>query len=1210
MADDRRQKPPGGPPRRPLPACVERPCPLVPDEDSTLYAPNPVFILVMIAFGAVVCLMLLGFVLTAFLGSGRPGGAEALNDTPIPVPAAEVEDVEAKHRTVVAAFRAPAPTWPAAELAAIEQSLSRFIAAVTSEDANEFHDQINHRRMFAQVKRSGVPTSLTQRANDSGAQNVRSALELPQGFRRFRIADVSAGTEPEEVVVCLHVWREDDFAEPMRFWLAREGLGWKVFDWERLRIGLRRSTLVALQISPAMSPPHRALANIVQQTNQFDRLFREGNREQAYLALQQAQQGLNAIGPSIEADQARVTVADALLRTGQTVEAYALYKAVQSPEQVPGAVYGQAVCLYSASRAGRALVEINRFEQMLGPGPLVHRLRAELLTSLKRRSEASEEWIKVRQVDPEASVLESLAIALGPDQLDRLAEFLDRTTEPAAAAEALLVHYRIQNHFPIQKWLADYIESQHPDSARAFAAQATVSAAENDFEGAMRLMKQAIAATSDDEQRTGYVTRSRGYAWSAGKEQELLEGAEQAKEVFQQFVSDPEDRYEEREVAGSPRLRSFVQKFLERFPNDPDANFALGEMLQQEEKLPEAEVAFRKAAANAEPELEASITQRLQSIAIAQGKAIEQYRAAPSSEKFLELAEPLRWTTNTRYLADLVVAHRTNFPTDPSLRVYEAIVARNEGRFEDAYVIYRSMVHEVDPDTGQPLANPHDPTFRAGWLEAAAAAGRLREVYEEADPPGSAFNEVASQLRTNNDWSGLQQIIALHGQRSPGDPQIMDYQMFLDEGRGNHGAVVQTLQTTGRHLQSQNWQQYYGRIDTDRYFHSLLLLNRKAEAIDYARECDVRLLSDVIPALGLVAAEDVDALLAYVAGHSAPRNLVPRLYSDVELGRSLRTPAFRKFREVWPPRLATAAPDKRSIVLTSEVWMPPLAEFERLASKALGVAQVETLPQAQSTVISGGRFVRPPKDDAATRPISMNRFLVSHPHGKLLITFSAAPYVPEKNRTHLGLVSRRLLEGHRAWIGVADIRSSTTSQNEQSRLHGTMLASLLTHGGVGLYSENWTRLIPAGDQLISQLQADGLTEALFQGKRIEYLYSAIEQESDEAESEEDAEKEAALVTARIKSLAEAFGRRKESDRFRLQTMVTTGHATEAFWSTVTAVEAQEWGGYQFLVTLESASRLDPDLTPGEPFEIFSHAITDYEYTVDGKTHRASDQEQE
>jgi tetratricopeptide (TPR) repeat protein len=1164
-------------------------------------------VLALIAAALVVFLMLVGFALTYLLRPDRRGGIEAFTDVQIPLPAPEIEDFDAKHRATLAAFRAPAPTYPAAEVAGIEQFLARLVAASTNEDASEFHDLINHRRMFEQVKRSGILQSLTQRANESGAQDVRNALETTLWFRRFRIAEVTAGATSEEVVVYLHGWRDDDYGEPMRLWLARDGLSWKVFDWERLRLGLRRSTTMALQTAPTMLPQHRSLSNIQQQSWQFERLVQEGNREEANAILQQAQLTVGVVDSSLEADQARVIVADALLRNQQNAEAFALYKAVRSPERVPGSWYGQAICLYSASRAERALEEINRFEQAVGPVPLVHRLRADLLTMLKR-PEATEEWMKVRQVDPQADVLESLAIALAPDQLDRLAEFLDRAEDPASRAEALLSHYRIQSRFPIVKWLADYVESHHPDSARAYAAQATVSAAELDYDGAMRLMKQAIAETNDDEKRTEYVSRYRNYGWSAGKELELLETAEAPKEVFTQFVSSSASEYEEDAVQSSSRLKRFVQKYLEKAPDDPDAHYALGEMFQQDEKLPEAEAAFQKATLKADPDLEERIMERLQSLAIAEGKTLQQYRASPTSEKFVELAEQLRWTTRTKQLAELVDAHRMTVPNDPSLLIYDALVAQRQGRFNDAYLRYRSLLQQVDPETQEPVADVNDATLRAGWLEAAAAAGRLREVYEDTQPPGSTFEEVASRLRMTNDWSGLQQILALHGLRFPGDPQLAEHQLTLDEHLGNHAAVVLAFQSSGRHLQPTNRNYYYDRPVPERYFRSLLLMNRKAEAIDYARECDVRLLSDIVPALGLIAAEDVDGLLKYLWGHASPRHLVPRLYAHTELGRALRTPLFRKLRDTWPPNITITGSEKRSVVLTSKAWMPQVEEVQQFASKALGVATVEQLPQNPPTVLAGGRFSPPPKDATAPRRQPPTQFLVSHPHGRLLITFSPAPYIPEKNQADLSIPAQRILEGHHAWIGVADLRSPTGGSDDQSRLHGTMLADLLPHDGVGLYSESWVRLVPADDELLAGLKTTGLTETLFQGKRIEYLFSPLDHE--ETESGFDAEKDANLVTSRIKSLAEAYERRKEGDRFRTQVAVETAHAREILWSTILGVEAQEWGGYQFRITPETASRLDPHLAPGEPFEVHSSSITDYEYTHDGKVQRASDPHQE
>ena len=47
--------------------------------------------------------------------------------------------------------------------------------------------------------------------------------------------------DPDSRVVCAHGWDEDENQAEIRLWIGRSKSGWKLYDWERLDLGLAES---------------------------------------------------------------------------------------------------------------------------------------------------------------------------------------------------------------------------------------------------------------------------------------------------------------------------------------------------------------------------------------------------------------------------------------------------------------------------------------------------------------------------------------------------------------------------------------------------------------------------------------------------------------------------------------------------------------------------------------------------------------------------------------------------------------------------------------------------------------------------------------------------------------------------------------------------------------------------------------------------------
>lgn len=1219
MAGDRFQDSHGGADRRPVRtgarAWSEEGDPSADD------APSPNLVVWMILGGAVGLALMIGMFIYGVHIKRWPDAKfpVAASDVPLPLPPPDVEDPERKTREILAAFRAPTPTAGADDVESATRFLNDLFAVLNGEEKDGFAALIDHEQVFERIKRSGGLTSLTERMDEAGVPNVRRILEPPSGWKRFRLMELTVAPDGDSAVAWLNVWMSDGSFEPMRFWLTRANAGWRAADWEWLTTGERISTTLALQFNPpGGSGRHQPYLNARTRDLEYFQHVKEQRYVEANAALDRAVAEVRTLDDSLPSDQARLVVADALSRANRMTESYEIHRTIRSPDQVPGTWHGRALCLRSAGRAERALDDLGRLERALGPGPLVHPLRGELLLSLGRRQAAADEWIKACRTDPgNPQHLAPLAQCLSDDESERLVEFVERTEDPTQTAANVMADYRIVSRPATLRKLADFIEAKRPGSALSLSAQAGVRSAESDAAGAFELMKRAVDAAAEGDERTRMVQSYYRHAWQAKKELELLAKADDPKEVFKHLSEFFSEDYDDEPVAIGSRGRKLVAAFREKAPDDSLGLFVHGRVLQEDKKDAEAETFYRLALAGADAELTERIQAQLRELSVRQGRILEKYRESPTHEVFVELATRLRWSNRTSELEALVAARRDGSPNDEALPLFEAVVAQQKGRYAEAYDRFRSLSVNVKPEVAAALEKIPNSHVQYAWLESAVLAGKILDYYDDAQPPGSEFDTVAQRLRSQNDWRRLAQLVATHRQRFPNDPGPNEWQLIVDSKTGNHLAVVQAMLATGKHLSLDGRTgsgpfRYSQGSAQDLYFRSLVRLDRLDDALDFAELCEDRLIGDQVPTYGLIVAGDADRLLRYYAGLSSPRYLLSRAYLDEEFGPRLESAAFLKFREANPPDVPWNPAGARVVLLLKTPWNPEAAELERSLAPHLGRAAVTKyqLPPKKSFRKSAegdeaAQAETTEKGEQTSEATSVTHFLVDNGRGRWLLSVHPSAYLSEESREALPDPMRSLQAEGRGWLAVAELPLSPGRSAECKLDSGKLLTSLLSDRTLAVYSENWARLSPVTDEFRRDLQSVGLVESLFDEQRLQYLQPEIISSAGKSENAAEVDDETKPFYELQREFHDAFERRKEGDRFRVQTTLLVGTAYEAAWFEVSRLEPQSWGGWTLIGKVETTPQLAPRMSPEETYAVNAYRVTDYEYPVDGAIRRGS-----
>lgn len=277
------------------------------------------------------------------------------------------------------------------------------------------------------------------------------------------------------------------------------------------------------------------------------------------------------------------------------------------------------------------------------------------------------------------------------------------------------------------------------------------------------------------------------------------------------------------------------------------------------------------------------------------GRTLDEYqRTEDKREAFRELAAALNQAGDAAQLAALIDAHRESSPQDPWLQYYAAQRLQLERKYD-----------ESDRALAAALADPGAAAIRSELVRARRASrfdgGRAVAAYEELGPHLAALNALADSCESHRDAAQLEQLVAAHRQRHPGDVRLRDWELEIADWRGASEELLRLLdEDRSAATRAGSWKLFGMRIGAlvrlKRFddARALLASHERIRPLPYYRAL-VEAAAGNVPA----ASAALYALLRNGFG-------LQSLYEDPDLGPALRSDAFASFRERRPQPPAAA----------------------------------------------------------------------------------------------------------------------------------------------------------------------------------------------------------------------------------------------------------------------------------------------------------------
>ncbi len=972
--------------------------------------------------------------------------------------------------------------------------------------------------------------------------------------------ETPAGDPDTRTVYIVSTYPDDEEQFECRLLLGRVGSTWKLYDWQRLDLGLTNTQFIAAWIQTVLASNQDQFGPWLTAVREADEaIAANGDGELAGRRLKEAEQ----VVPSGELrDYCLLLTGYRWQSAGRWEDALRCFKAVQAPDRFPGAYFGIHNCIKDDAPE-EALNHARAYATLIGPSASACRIQAELLARLNRKEESLVMWREVLRSTPaDTTALLKTLIGLADDKKEQVLPLLRRCDDPAvvAAETAALLGYQDYNGLRV---LADYLQESAPDTDGYHNARGALHYMDGRYADAMASYLSAIK-TSEDQ--SAYVWSYLDAAASAGEIAGAIEVLPDPESAFEEFFY----AYDDGQIAVSTEeLHDVVAKRFEAKPEDAEVALRMSEVLGEGGRTDEAEELIRKTLQKLDGKdldedseyLRESLSNDLVRLLYRTGRWEQAYPGTEPNDDALDslvrLAASERRLDVLKSLNDRAQAADAG---EASLAALAGEIALIEGRPSDAARHFKRAADSVEDQYGW--------IYRHSQLNACLKAGEWRAYYESADDPAEAFDRLSYELIDRKEWDSLQQLWALHESQSEAAPAILlsksrsawarkDYHEYL-----RHSSEI--ILNKPHDLAAYE----FDAVENQRLI-ALLQIHEHGAAKQFAdsRE-DEALLAIVYAATGNVASAQRSARKVAIANPS-----LTRLYQHDLMGPRFLSAEYESLHDEFPVSLpygasqtvavlyaaqprAITSPDIREAI--DQLEERPQSTVRSVAAHAVGIEQVATLAVGDATVW------------VVTRS--------SRPNEGFRVNDGSPPWAT-------------LVDAPPSWVAVG-VSAWTNGGREGGEVVARQLAARLFSGHEGA-----VRLKPQGGYLMSAVyrnQADLLSAW---GKAGE-LEDSVD---DRVELKYFDESDIAAERVFVDGLFAAFRTLKSSPGQRLQVAVEVP-GVEGFGAHWLEVEKAErsYGALEFSGPLLSESPLLPVLREGTPIRTGSHSVVAWRWANDAK----------
>lgn len=709
-----------------------------------------------------------------------------------------------------AARRPAPPDTPAG----VEDLFDALNVAVQGGDPQAIADHLDGARMAQELRRAGVLRGLPAGLDAQLAEGLRRGMA--QALARNGPALALAGTEIRSVkplaggnevaVVTRQRDNNNHSVAKLRWWLARWGDGWKVYDLEDLDSAVRVSAVVASMLPkgpglPRIPPEWAATGPALQEAGQAIRGGDFAGAERALDRLKGAR-----LPPSLEAVRLLVLAAAKVGQRQFHLARPLLDKARALNPDMPALDFLYGVVYNQTGRPGEALTHLKKYRDLLGDDP---DLSLQLGVALSRLGRAAEAVPHLRQ-----------ALDEDPGFVDALLEL--RRALPRGQKAELRRRYAAlpQAHQFFEELALDALRDRDAEAVRLYAAvlrgqglndpvmdacEARAKAQAGQLEAAAALFKRAMDNMRDGQARKNYTREfvlDLVDAGQAVRAYALVPDRDEAFPLLAQELFNNRD---------TDALRELIAARRRDRPDDPWAHFYSGELLADAKEYDRADKEFAAAQAGMkdEPGRERVRWQRVW-VRYRAGRWRAAYEeVGPRAATFNQLADLLAQARDGKRLGELLALQRAREPGDPNLPAWEAESAWLARDYASVVRLLRQ--HRAGVFAGQRWQFRFAPRL----LHSLVKLGRLEEACKEVralarNPAQRAgLNTAFTDLIRDRQDKAATAFAAARCAADPADPEGLVWQARADLLARRFALVGLLLRRALNHQPNENLRQNY-----------------------------------------------------------------------------------------------------------------------------------------------------------------------------------------------------------------------------------------------------------------------------------------------------------------------------------------------------------------------------------------------------------------
>jgi hypothetical protein len=811
---------------------------------------------------------------------------------------------------------------------------------------------------------------------DDGSFNrswIKSRLEYeltsPELAGSLSILRVERGNRDDQLLVYT---LDEGYGElyTFRWWLARSGRQWRLFDYDRIDYGQSLAAGWALS---------EAIVDDPYQYN-YTRLYEAiDSATETHLAGPQYLRG-TARYVSAGTDSSLTTVVDLPQPTlayqltrldlawrfhwhGQPSEALRMCEQVKSPAECAGILLVRAQAERAMGRSAPALAAAEAYAALVGETPDALAELGYALEACQRRQEAAEKWLRLAEKSPDSErALDQFTRLAGREQLPALREVLLRARDPLETASRLGESALMFNRYAAHEWLAQFVHDEAPGSALDLSLEGAFLEAVEEYVPAAERFLAASKLEWLPAKQEEYVDRHLRAMIELGRGDRAMRDAADPKGAFDRLLSEVEEDLEyEWDSVHLDQLGPVLAAYREREPADARGDYYAGILLLRAQRWSEAEACFQRAAGKGSDEwLTTQITDRRIEASYRRGKMLPVYRElGRTPEVFRALAGLCSGDKAWSDLQTLIAEHRLHQPEDPWIDYYLA----QEAAGREAYGEAAAALARAARAGGEEFDFPW---MRNRYL---VEAGQMREALRLGDDREATFQQIASLIESDGKWQKLLELAELPEASGLADQPKRRLQALFELGR-----YYDFLEAAPSHVEA--------ALRGDSGLDVQLVTNAvrahlRVGQLEEARELALRIekeLADPVPLVMVLIAERDFAALGEKLQEKAlvDRLLSDRLHLDPELAPLLMSLELADIRRGWMLP-APFEPRAGRLVLWLRDSVPDPSE----------AALAADLSQVAGTEV---HVVPIPAAAGSTR----QSFRLETSHGTLVVTFGTA----------------------------------------------------------------------------------------------------------------------------------------------------------------------------------------------------------------------------